>query len=291
MNRRQIIKNLALGSLLLPSFSGLYATNSFEEIVSDLKLKGKINHSVCRWTFDNLKIEELCVLVKKIGFSAIDLVEPKDFPILKKYGIDSSMCTGAHISLTEGWNDPKNHPILIENYLKHIDLVADAGYKNLICFSGNRNGMSDDEGMKNCVLGLKQILSKAEKRGVIIQMELFNSKVNHPDYMADSSAWGINLCKALGSENFKLLYDIYHMQIMEGDIIHTIKTSHQYFGHYHTAGVPGRNEIDDSQELYYPAIMKAIATTGFKGYVAQEFMAISKNKNKALEKAIQICDI
>jgi hydroxypyruvate isomerase len=291
MNRRQIIKNLALGSLLLPSFSDLYATNSFEEIVSDLKLKGKINHSVCRWTFDNLKIEELCVLVKKIGFSAIDLVEPKDFPILKKYGIDSSMCTGAHISLTEGWNDIKNHPILIENYLKHIDLVADAGYKNLICFSGNRNGMSDDEGMKNCVLGLKQILSKAEKRGVIIQMELFNSKVNHPDYMADSSNWGINLCKALGSENFKLLYDIYHMQIMEGDIIHTIQTNHQYFGHYHTAGVPGRNEIDDSQELYYPAIMKAIEATGFKGYVAQEFMAVSKNKNKALEKAIQICDI
>jgi hydroxypyruvate isomerase len=291
MNRRQIIKNLALGSLLLPSFSDLYATNSFDENNYDLKLKGKINHSVCRWTFDNLKMEELCVLVKKIGFSAIDLVEPKDFPILKKYGIDSSMCTGAHISLTEGWNNIKNHPILIENYLKHIDLVADAGYKNLICFSGNRNGMSDDEGMKNCVLGLKQILPKAEKRGVIIQMELFNSKVDHPDYMADSSAWGIDLCKELGSENFKLLYDIYHMQIMEGDIIHTIQTSHQYFGHYHTAGVPGRNEIDDSQELYYPAIMKAIAATGFKGYVSQEFMAKSKNKNKALEKAIQICDI
>jgi hydroxypyruvate isomerase len=291
MNRRQIIKNLALGSLLLPSFSDLYATNSFDENNSDFKLKGKINHSVCRWTFDNFKIEELCLLVKKIGFSAIDLVEPKDFPILKKYGIDSSMCTGAHISLTEGWNDLKNHPILIENYLKHIDLVADAGYKNLICFSGNRNGMSDEEGIKNCVLGLKQILPKAEKRGVIIQMELFNSKVNHPDYMADSSAWGIDLCKALGSENFKLLYDIYHMQIMEGDIIHTIQTSHQYFGHYHTAGVPGRNEIDDSQELYYPAIMKAIVATGFKGYVAQEFIAISKNKSKALEKAIQICDI
>jgi hydroxypyruvate isomerase len=291
MNRRQTIKNLALGSLVLPSLSGAFANKIEITEVLKLKFKGKINHSVCRWTFDNLKIEELCQLVKKIGFSAIDLVEPKDFPILKKYGIDSSMCTGAHISLTEGWNDLKNHPILIENYLKHIDLVADAGYKNLICFSGNRNGMSNDEGMKNCVLGLKQILPKAEKRGVIIQMELFNSKVNHPDYMADSSVWGIDLCKTLDSENFKLLYDIYHMQIMEGDIIHTIQTQHQYFGHYHTAGVPGRNEIDDSQELYYPAIMKAIAATGFKGYVAQEFMAVSKNKNKALEKAVQICDI
>jgi hydroxypyruvate isomerase len=291
MNRRQIIKNLALGSILLPSFSDAFSHEFEENEFLKYKLKSNINHSVCRWTFDNLKIEELCQLVKKIGFSAIDLVEPKDFPILKKYGIDSSMCTAAHISLTEGWNDLKNHPILIENYLKHIDLVADAGYNNLICFSGNRNGMSNEQGLKNCVLGLKQILPKAEKRGVIIQMELFNSKVNHPDYMADSSAWGIDLCKALDSENFKLLYDIYHMQIMEGDIIHTIQTQHQYFGHYHTAGVPGRNEIDDSQELFYPAIMKAIAATGFKGYVAQEFMAISKNKNKALEKAIQICDI
>ena len=291
MNRRQIIKNLALGSLLLPSFNDAFSQNveTFES--SNFKFKGKINHSVCRWTFDNLKIEELCQLVKKIGFSAIDLVEPKDFPILKKYGIDSSMCTGAHISLTEGWNDLKNHPILIENYLKHIDLVADAGYKNLICFSGNSNGMSDDEGIKNCVLGLKKILPKAKKRGVIIQMELFNSRVNHPDYMADSSAWGIDLCKELDSQNFKLLYDIYHMQIMEGNIIETIQKHHQYFGHYHTAGVPGRNEIDDSQELFYPAIMKAIVATGYQGYVAQEFMAKAKDKNKSLEKAIKICDI
>ncbi len=291
MNRRQIIKNLALGSILFPSFHEAFSQNLESKENSNFKLKGKINHSVCRWTFDDIKIEELCLLVKKIGFSAIDLVEPKDFMMLKKYGIDSSMCTGAHISLTEGWNDPKNHPILIENYQKHIDLVADAGYKNLICFSGNRNGMSDKAGLENCVLGLKQIMPKAEKRGVIIQMELFNSKVNHPDYMADSSAWGIDLCKALGSENFKLLYDIYHMQIMEGNIIETIQKHHMYFGHYHTAGVPGRNEIDDSQELYYPAIMKAIVATGYKGYVAQEYMAKAKDKNKSLEKAIKICDV
>jgi hydroxypyruvate isomerase len=292
MNRRKLIKNLALGSLMFPSISNAFVKTDEEFFVDNRKkLKGNINHSVCRWTFEQLSIEELCVLVKKIGFSAIDLVEPKDFPILKKYGIYSSMCTGAHISLTEGWNETKYHGILINNYLRYIDLVADAGYKNLICFSGNRNGMTNEKGMENCVVGLKQIMDKAEKRDVIIQMELFNSKVNHPDYMADSSSWGIELCKQLGSENFKLLYDIYHMQIMEGDIISTIKKNHNYFGHYHTAGVPGRNEIDDSQELFYPAIMKAIVETGYKGYVAQEFMPLAKDKNATLKKAIQICDI
>ncbi len=290
VNRRNLIKNLTLGSLLLPSVFDAKA-NFYNDIKLNKKLKHNINHSVCAWTFSNLSIEELCVLVKKIGFSAIDLVEPKDFATLKKHGINSSMCTGAQISLTEGWNDVKNHKILIENYTKHINLVADAGYKNLICFSGNRNGMSNEVGLKNCVEGLKQILTLAEKRGVTIQMELFNSKIDHVDYMADSSAWGIELCKNLGLENFKLLFDIYHMQIMEGDIIRTIQTNHQYFGHYHTAGVPGRNEIGDDQELFYPAIMKTILETGYKGFVAQEFIAKAKNKEKSLEQAVGICDV
>ena len=289
MNRRDVMKKLAIGGLLFTNPQVLLSQKINEN--KKIGLMGNINHSVCRWTFDELSIEELCLLVKKIGFSAIDLVEPKDFPILKRFGIDSSMCTGAHISLTEGWNNPKNHEVLIGNYLKHIDLVADAGYKNLICFSGNRNGMDEEEGLMNCVAGLKQIMDKAEKRGVVIQMELFNSKVDHPDYMADSSRWGIELCKRLGSDNFKLLYDIYHMQIMEGNIIDTIQKNHQYFGHYHTAGVPGRHEIDDSQELYYPAIMKAIVATGYKGYVAQEFIPLAKDKDLALIKAIQLCDI
>lgn len=290
MKRRDIIKNIALGSFLLPNT--IYANNFLlDENNNSKKLKGNIKHSICRWTYDFLTLEELCVLVKKIGFNAIDLIEPKDFPILKKHGIYSSMCTGAHISLTEGFNDKKNHQILIDNYIKHIDLVADSGFKNLICFSGNRNGMSEKVGMQNCIDGLKQILPYAEKKGVVIQMELFNSKINHPDYMADSTQFGIELCKKLGSDNFKLLYDIYHMQIMEGDIINTIKQNHQYFGHYHTAGVPGRNEIEDKQELNYPAIMSAIFETGFKGYVAQEFIPISNDKIQALKKAIKICDI
>ncbi|MFL5771687.1 MAG: hydroxypyruvate isomerase family protein, partial [Flavisolibacter sp.] len=167
-------------------------------------------------------------------------------------------------------------------------------YKNLICFSGNRKGMDDETGLNNCVEGLKQIMSLAEKKGVIVQMELFNSKINHPDYMCDKSAWGIELCKRLGSENFKLLYDIYHMQINEGDVIRTIRDHHQYFGHYHTAGVPGRNEIDETQELFYPAIIKAILATGFTDYVAQEFIPTGKDKEAkvaALKKAVKVCDV
>lgn len=256
--------------------------------------KGNINHSVCSWTYNFLSIEEMCNMVKKIGFAAIDLVGPKDWNLLKKYNVDSSMCNGAEISLTEGFNDTQYHSTLIKNYTEHINLVADAGYKNLICFSGNKKSISNEDGLKNCAEGLKKILALAEKRGVTIQMELFNSKVDHKDYMCDNTTWGIELCKRIGSPNFKLLYDIYHMQINEGDVIRTIQSNHQYFGHYHTAGVPGRHEIDDTQELFYPAIMKAIVATGYKGYVAQEFLPTAKenkDKIKALKKAIKICDI
>lgn len=264
----------------------MYATN--------FSLKGNINHSVCRWTYGHLSLEQLCQAVKSVGFAAIDLIGPKEWNVLKQYGIDSSMCNGAEISLVKGWNDKQYHSTLIKNYSEHIELVAKAGYKNLICFSGNRNGLDDETGLKNCVEGLKKIIGLAEKKGVIIQMELFNSKVDHKDYMADKSSWGVELCRQLGSAHFKLLYDIYHMQINEGDVIHTIKDNHPYFGHYHTAGVPGRNEIDGTQELYYPAIMKAIVATGYKGYVAQEFIPTGVDDTKklaALTNAIQICDV
>nr|MCU0388010.1 TIM barrel protein [Chitinophagaceae bacterium] len=197
-------------------------------------LKGNINHSVCRWTYSYLSLDELCIVAKDIGIKAIDLIGPKEWDILKKHGLDSSMCNGAEINLVDGWNNPQFHATLIKNYTEHIEYVSKAGYKNLICFSGNRRGMDDETGMKNCVEGLKKVIGLAEKKGVVLQMELFNSKVNHPDYMADKSAWGVELCKRLGSENFKLLYDIYHMQINEGDIIHTIQENHPYFGHYHT---------------------------------------------------------
>ncbi|MDZ4808860.1 MAG: TIM barrel protein [Bacteroidota bacterium] len=293
-SRRKWIKEMASCSLAVTAIASLNSFAFKEDTDEALKLKGNINHSVCRWTYGFIPLDELCRAVKKIGFNAIDLVGPKDWPTLQKNGIFSSMCNGAEISLTEGWNDKKYHATLIKNYTDAITLVAKAGYKNLICFSGSRRGMDDETGLKNCADGLKQIMNVAEQNNVIVQMELLNSKVDHKDYMCDKTPWGVELVKKIGSPNFKLLYDIYHMQIDEGDIIRTINTNYQYFGHYHTGGVPGRHEIDESQELYYPAIMKAIVTTGFKDYVAQEFLPTGKDNDSkiaSLKKAVKICDV
>jgi hydroxypyruvate isomerase len=291
--RRNLLKGIAITGAALGSNVALSFASSASESKS-LSLKGHIKHSVARWTYGDLSIEELCKVVNTIGFSAIDLVGPQDWPMLKLYDIDSSMCNGAEINLVDGWIHPQFHDELVERYTQHIDLVAEAGYTNLVCFSGNARGMAKEVGLENALKGLQRILPHAEQKGVVIQMELFNSKIDHPDYMADTSAWGVALCQKLDSPNFKLLYDIYHMQVNEGDIIRTIRNHHQYFGHYHTAGVPGRNEIDDSQELYYPAIANAIRETGFKGFLAQEFIPTADNragKIESLRNAIQICDV
>ena len=290
MNRRDAVKKVALGTSAALTFP-LNAVAKGSKVNAVSPLKGNINHSVCQWCYPDLSLDELCVLANEIGLVGIDLIGPKGWPTLKKHKLVSTMCNGAEISLTEGFNHKEFHSTLVENYLKHIELVAVAGYRNLICFSGNRNGMDDETGLKNAIEGLQKILPLAEKKGVIIQMELFNSKIDHPDYMCDNSAWGIELCKRLDSPNFKLLYDIYHMQISEGDIIRTIQDNHHYFGHFHTAGVPGRHEIDENQELFYPAIMKAIIKTGYKGYVAQEFIPTNPNPIASLRKAIRICDV
>ena len=288
MKRRKFIQTTALSSLFLVSCKEMGDKSVSEK--QGFRLKNNINHSVCKWCFEDLPLEKFLQELNALEIKAIDLIGPKDWPLLKKYNIYCSMCNGAEISLTKGWNNPKYHAQLIKNYTELIPKVAEACYKNLICFSGNRDGMDDETGLKNCAEGLSKIMAIAEKHGVIIQMELFN-QIDHPDYMCDSSKWGVALCKALGSENFKLLYDIYHMQIQEGDIIRSIRNHHQYFGHYHTAGVPGRNEIDETQELYYPAIMRAILETGYKGYVAQEFIAKAPNKMQSLKESFLICDV
>ncbi len=287
-NRRAALKKTIAGSLFL----GAMPYFSFSKpIVKPLKMNQNFKHSVCRWTFNDLPLEALCKSIKSIGFNAIDLVGPEDWHILKEHGVESSMCNGAEISLEEGWNHTEFHDTLVKNYTTMIPKVAEAGYKNLICFSGNRKGMDDAEGLENSAKGLEKIMPLAQKHGIIIHMELLNSKVDHPDYMCDNTPWGVELCKRLASDNFRLLYDIYHMQVNEGNIIETIQENAVYFGHYHTAGVPGRNEIDDSQELNYPAIMKAIAATGFDGYVAQEFLPTNENKLASLQKAIAICEV
>jgi len=298
MKRRTFVQNsvaLSTGALLTGTAC---ATTEKMTILSEkttqptvLQRKGNIRHSVSRWCFGQYPLEEFLPTLRELGIPAIDLVGPDDWATLKKHNIDCSMCNGAEINLIDGWNDTKFHETLIRQYSEIIPKVAETGYKNLICFSGNRRGMDDETGLKNCVTGLQKIMPLAEKHGVTIIMELFNSKVDHPDYMCDNTPWGVKLCDTLGSEHFKLLYDIYHMQINEGDIIRTIQDFHPYFAHYHTAGVPGRNEINDIQELNYSAIMKAILKTGFKGYVAQEFIPTYENPIDSLKEAIDICDV
>ncbi|MDO9373138.1 MAG: TIM barrel protein [Ferruginibacter sp.] len=290
-NRRNAIKKMLVGTAALGSSTMLSSFTTEQDSGEPYKLKGNVNHSVCAWCFGSLSIEELCIAVKKIGFSAIDLVGPKDWPTLKKHGVFSSMCNGAEINLVDGFAEKNFHAKLVKNYEEMIPMVAKAGYKNLICFSGNRRGMDNETGLANATEGLKKIVGLAEKHGVILQMELLNSKVDHKDYMCDRTSWGVELCKRVGSGNFKLLYDIYHMQIDEGDVIRNIRDNHQYLGHYHTAGVPGRHEIDDQQELFYPAIIKAIVATGFKDYIAQEFIPAKADKLGSLKDAIHLCDV
>ena len=291
-NRRSVIKGMlaSTAALSIPldlSAFGLPKDN----IVSTTVLKGTINHSVSRWCFDSLDLETLCVEAKKMGITGIDLVGPEAWPTLKKYNLVSTMCNGAELNLVDGFNDIQFHEKLIQRYTEMIPRVAEAGYKNLICFSGNRRGKSDEEGWTNCVIGLQQLIPLAEKYNVTLVMELLNSRIDHKDYQCDRTAWGVELAKRINSTHFKLLYDIYHMQIDEGDVIRTIKNNIQYIAHFHTAGVPGRNEIDGTQELNYPAIMKAIAATGFKGFVGQEFVPKNPDKLASLQQAIMICDI
>jgi len=249
---------------------------------------GRLRQSVCQWCFKNWEKEEFCQNAQKLGLVGIDLVGPDWFDALKKHNLIGTM-TPSH-GITKGLNRKENWDECLKKIRDAIDATAAAGYPNVICFSGNRDGMSDDEGLKNCAEALKQVVGHAEQKKVTICMELLNSKRNHKDYMCDRTAWGVELCKAVGSERFRLLYDIYHMQIDEGDVIATIRQYKDYLGHYHTAGVPGRHEIDDSQELYYPAIMRAIADTGFKGIVAQEFTP-TRGAYASLEQAVKICDV
>ncbi len=275
------------------AIAGLSMTHrlSAAESVLAKDLKGKVNHSVCRWCYSAIPLEDLCKAAKNIGLSSIELVGPDEWPMLKKYGLTSALPNGAGKGIEDGFNNPQFHDELVESFSNVIPKVAAAGFKQIICFSGNRRGLDDEKGIENCAIGIKRLLPVAEKYKVTIVMELLNSKVNHADYQCDKTPWGAALCDEVGSEYFKLLYDIYHMQIMEGDVIATIKKYQKYISHYHTGGVPGRNEIDETQELNYPAIMKAIVDTGFKGFVAQEFIPKREDKLGSLKQGVQICDV
>tara|TARA_B100000929_G_scaffold271311_1_gene242126 strand:- start:1157 stop:2056 length:900 start_codon:yes stop_codon:yes gene_type:complete len=295
INRRKLLKNLSLGAgiLSLTNISDLIASelNSEKNSFENFTASGKINHSVCRWCYQDIPLDKFTKACAEMGIQAIDLLKPSEWDIIEKEGLVCSMATDDFAIITEGFNDLKNHKKLQEQYKTLIKKASDHNIKNVICFSGNRNGMDEKTGIINCVKGLTPLLDYAESLNVNLVMELLNSKVDHPGYMCDHTAWGVELAKALNKPNFKLLYDIYHMQIMEGDVIRTIRENHEYINHYHTGGNPGRNEINDSQELNYSAIMQAIYDTGFKGFVAQEFIPTYDDKLGALREGIEICDI
>jgi hydroxypyruvate isomerase len=293
MSRRTAIQKVAAGAAAVAVATKL-SPAAHAQTAAPTKLKGNINHSACRWCYSKIQLDDLCQASKEMGLVAIDLLHPNEFETVKKHGLVCSMVFNPTVDglggINKAFNRIEHHDKLVPAYEDYIKKTADAGFERLICFSGNRAGLDDEKGLENCAIGLKRLTAFAEKHKVTLIMELLNSKRNHKDYQCDHTAWGVELVKRVGSERFKLLYDIYHMQIMDGDVCDTIKENHQYFDHYHTGGVPGRNEIDDTQELNYPRIMQAIIATGFKGYVAQEFIP-KRDPLASLKQSIGICDV
>ncbi len=260
---------------------------------------GRINHSVCQWCFCSdcsvkpMTFDELCRHAKAMGIKSVELVDPKDWPTLKKHGLICAM-TSSH-GFVKGFNDKANWPMCIEKTKASIDATSAAGFPNVIVFPGFRNNIPDDVGLENMIAGIKKIIGYAEKKNVTLCVEILNSRVNvemkgHPDYMGDTAEWCGELCKRIASPRMKMLFDIYHVQIMQGDVITRIREWKDYIGHYHTAGVPGRNELDDNQEVNYPAIMKTIVETGYTAYVGHEFIP-TRDPLKGLREAVALCDV
>ena len=254
----------------------------------------RYKHSVSRWILGKLPLDQVAVEAKRLGYASVDLLEPDEWATVRAHGLTCAMAYAPagdpKTRLTVGWNREEHHAWLLPGYRRGLELAAAAGLPNVICFSGSRGGVGDEQGLATCAAGLRQLTPVAERLGVNVCMELLNSKVDHPDYQCDHTAWGAALAERVGSPRFKLLYDIYHMQIMEGDVIRTIRQHHQHIAHYHVGGVPGRHEPDNTQELYYPAVMRAIADTGFTGYVAQEFIPTG-DPLEALAAAVRICSV
>jgi hydroxypyruvate isomerase len=251
--------------------------------------RGRLRQSVSRWCYGRIPLDDLCVAAKEIGLVAIDLLDEKDWATPARHGLACAMANGFG-SIPRGFNRPDNHDRLVADAERMIPLAAAAGVPNIVCFSGNRAGLSDGEGIANCVAGLKRVMPTAEKFGVTLCLELLNSKVDHKDYHADHTAWGVQVVQGVGSPRLRLLYDIYHMQIMEGDVVATIRAASQHIAHYHTGGVPGRNEIDQTQELNYRRVAQAIAETGFTGFLAHEFVP-KREPLTSLREAYGICNV
>jgi len=259
------------------------------EPVNGLPREGRLKHSISRWCYGKIPIDDLCEAAKGIGYQSVELLSENEWLVPRKHGLTCAMANGFG-QIPVGFNRLENHDKLVADAEAMIPKVAEAGIPNIVCFSGNRRGLSDAEGIANCITGFKRVTPIAEKLGVTLCLEVLNSKVDHKDYQADHTAWAVQVVQGVASPRLKILYDIYHMQIMEGDVIRTIRDNHQHIAHYHTGGVPGRNEIDETQELNYRCVMQAIADTGFTGFVAQEFVP-KRDPIASMKQAFEICDV
>lgn len=285
LSRRNILKSAISGATIvsIPSMS-------WAEQKDPIRRKGQIKQSVSRWCYQKIALEELCAYAAQIGLKGIDLLGPDEYEIPGRHGLVCSMAYAGGGEIPTALNRVENHARIEEGFRKNIPLAAKAGVPNVITFSGNRAGMSDEEGAKNAIAGLNRVKKIAEDNGVTICLELLNSKVNHKDYMCDHTAWGVQVVQAVNSPRVKLLYDIYHMQIMEGDLVRTIQENIQWLGHFHTGGVPGRHELDGSQEVQWDGVMRGIVAAKFQGYVAHEFVP-ARDPLTSLREAVDLCDV
>jgi hydroxypyruvate isomerase len=286
LTRRELIE----GAAMLPIAGALGAQTATGPTSPgrSSEARGRLKQSVCRWCYRDIPLRDLCRGVADMGLTAMDLLTPEEWPVAKEFGLTCSMGSGLGGPIEHGLNDPANHEKIVGGLIAGIPLAAKAGVPNVITFFGNRRGRSDEEAIANSVAALNKVKRAAEDHGVTVCIELLNSKVNHKDYQGDRTPYGVAVVSQVNSPRVKLLYDIYHMQIMEGDVIRTIRDNQQWIAHYHTGGVPGRNEIDSSQELYYPAIARAIADTGFNGYFAHEFIP-KREPLVSLREAVTLC--
>jgi hydroxypyruvate isomerase len=265
-------------------------TGNVPETKAPTPRKGRIRQSVSRWCYKSIPLDQLCQASAQMGLKAVDLLEIDEWEVPRRYGLICSMGYAGGGTIPDALNRTENHDAIEAAFRKNIPLAAKAGVPNVITFSGNRKGMSDDEGARNCVIGLNRLKKIAEDNGVNICMELLNSKHDHHDYMCDHTAWGVRVVSEVNSPRVKLLYDIYHMQIMEGDLIATIRANIQWLGHFHTGGVPGRHELDNTQEVQWDGVMRGIVGTNFTGYVAHEFVP-SRDPLTSLREAVDLCDV
>ena len=283
MNRRDLLTSAA-AALALPQATSPAASTG------RAVAKGRLRQSVCRWCYPKIELTDFFKAVAGMGLTAVDLLSEKEWPIAREHGLICSMGSGAGGSIADGLNVRANHEKILAGLTRALPIAASQKVPNLITFFGNRRGMGDPEASANCIEALNKIKGPAEEHGVTICLELLNSKVDHKDYQGDHSAFGVNIVKAVNSPRVKLLYDIYHMQIMEGDVIRTIRENKEWFGHYHTGGVPGRHELDDTQELNWRTVAAAIAETGFQGYFAHEFIPV-RDPLTSLREAVTLCDV